>query len=454
MAVLGVGIHHRSASLDLLEDLSLGREDLPKALARLTDSVDIREAVMLSTCHRIEVYADVARFHDAVHYVRDVLCEFSGRPPADVAAHLATWYDDAAADHLFSVAAGLDSLVVGESEILAQVKRAAETAESEGTLGRSLRPLFRHALEAAKRVRTETDIGRSAASVASAAVALVREVTRLEGQPVAVVGAGQAASSAARALLQAGASDVSVVNRTDEPGTALAAAIGGRHLDLARLPDALRQAAVVVCSTASTRPVVTPVLVAAAMARRGGRPLVLVDIALPRDVHPDVLLIPGVSVLGLDDVRARASEGLEQRRAEVARRRGIVAEEVERWRLARAVRGIEPTLRALRSQAEAVADAELARGRGRLAGLEQAERAEVEALVRGLVRKLLHAPTAALRSHAADPDVAALVDAAAVLFGLDPDASSFGDEIVDGPEAGGDPPRGTGPTGAASSPNG
>src|SRR5437870_4889273 len=240
MSVLAFGILHRNTPLELLEDLAIAPDDLPKVLARLTDAGDIREAVVLSTCQRVEVYADVARFHDAVQHVRQVVCDFSNRSTSEVGAYLNTWFDDDAAGHLFSVGAGLDSFVVGESEILAQVKQAASTAESEGTLGRSLRPLFRHALEAAKRVRTETGIARSTASVASAALHLVRENTSFAGQPVAVVGAGQAAASAARALVSAGASEVIVVNRDETTGGALAAAFGGRRLGLDELPNVLR----------------------------------------------------------------------------------------------------------------------------------------------------------------------------------------------------------------------
>jgi glutamyl-tRNA reductase len=419
MAVLAFGVHHRSTPLDLLEDLSLSVEEQPKVLGRLTDSVDVREAVVLSTCHRVEVYADVVRFHDAVQHVRDVVCEAARRSAADVSPYIETWFDDAAAAHLFAVAGGLDSLVVGESEILAQVKQAAQMAEAEGTLGRSLRPLFRHALEAAKRVRTETGIARSTASVASAAVALVRESAPFAGQPVGIVGAGQAAASAARALRSAGASELVVVNRDEAAGLSLAAVHGARRVSFEHLGEVLGDVAVLICSTAATRPILTPGLVATAMSRRGGRPLTLVDIALPRDVHPDVAAVPGVRVVNLDDIRARAAAGLEQRYGEVARGEEIVNDEVERWRLARLMRSGDPVVRALRDQAEAVAVAELARRRGRLARLGDADRAEVEALIRAVVRKLLHHPTAALRAHAADPDYAALVDAAAVLFDLD-----------------------------------
>lgn len=419
MSVLVAGLHHRSAPLDLLEDLAVPRADHGKLLTRLTDSADVREAVALCTCHRVEVYAEAARFHDAVEHIRDVLSEFGGRSAADVSAYLNVWYDDAAAAHLFSVASGLDSLVVGESEIQAQVKVAAHTAEGEGSLGRSLRPLFRHAMQAAKRVRTETGVARHTASVASAAVALVREVATVTDQPVAVLGAGQAAESAARALLAAGASEVVVVNRNVETGEALAESVGGRRVGFDSLLEVLTEAAVVICSTAAPRPLLTPAVVAPAMVRRNGAPLAFVDIALPRDVHPDVAAIPGVHVVGLDDVRRRATQGMDARRGELSRGAEIVAEEVERWQMARAMRAADPAVKALRAQAEAIAEAELVRRYGRLRGLSPQDRAEVEALVRAVVRKLMHAPTTALRTHAVDPDAAALASAAAVLFDLE-----------------------------------
>jgi glutamyl-tRNA reductase len=411
MAVLAVGFHHRSTPLDLLGDLSVGPLELPKVLARVVDSGDVREAVVLSTCQRIEVVADVARFHDAVQHVRDVLAAHSGRTAGDLAPYLTTWYDDGAAAHLFAVAAGLDSIVVGESEVLSQVKQAASAAESEGTLGRALRPLFRHALEAAKRVRRETGIARQAASVASAAVALVREVADFAGQSVAVVGAGQAAAGAARALLAAGAAEIVVVNRTATAGEELAAEVNGRRVPFEQLPEVLREVAVVLCSTAAPQPVLTPVIVASAMAGRAGRPLALVDIALPRDVHPDVRHVPGVSVIDLDDLQSRASEGMARRRAEIGRGEDIVADEVERSAVMAGS--------TLRSQAETIAAGEMARRQRRLTSLDDDTRTEVEALVRAVVRKILHAPTAALRTHAADPEAASLVEAAAVLFDLD-----------------------------------
>jgi glutamyl-tRNA reductase len=419
MAILAAGIHHRSAPLELLEDVAISPSELHKVLMRLTDSVDVREAVVVSTCQRVEVYADVARFHDGIHHVRDVLCETSQHTVADIGGYLNTWYEDAAASHLFWLAAGLDSIVVGESEILGQVKSAANAASSEGTLGRSLRLLFRHAVEAAKRVRTETGISRNTASVASAAVALVKEVVSLEGQSVAVIGAGQAATNAALALLSAGAQDVIVVNRSPEAGDALAATVGGRRVGMDDLTQVLREVTVAICSTAAIQPVLTPGLVAEAMVQRDGRPLALVDIALPRDVHPDVSAVPGVTIVGLTDVRDRAYRGMEHRYAEMRRGSQIVAEEVDRWRLARAARAADPTVKALRAQAEGIADGELDRRSAWLEHLSPKDRSEVEALVRGLTRKLLHAPTVALRENAADPHAADLADAAAVLFDLE-----------------------------------
>ena len=421
MSVIVVGLNHRTAPLELLERVTVPAGRLPKALADLRDRASLDEVVVLSTCMRTEVYATADKFHPAVQDIRNFLCESSFSAPEDVADHMTMLYEDAAIGHLFSVAAGLDSAVLGESEILAQVRTAWESARLEGVCGTVLSGLFRHALEVGKRVRSETAIARGTTSVSAAAVALAADHLEgsLGGRRILVLGAGDMGEGMAVALAGAGVADIQVANRTRSRAQALADRIGGRTVAFEGLGAALVDVDVLLTSTGAPEPVLTAEDLEAVVAERAGRQLLIVDVAVPRDVEAAARQLDGVTVLDLDDLRAFARAGLEDRRREVSRVHGIIDEEVADYLRDVLARQAAPTVASLRSRAEDIRLAELERFRARLDGLDDRQREAVEAITRGVVAKLLHEPTVRLKDAAGTPRGERLAEAVRALFDLD-----------------------------------
>ena len=421
MSVVVVGLSHRTAPLDLLERMAVPDERLPKALGDLVARDFVSEAVVLSTCHRVEVYAVAERFHGAMADVRHFLSELSFVPPEDFADHLYVHYDDAAATHLFAVAAGLDSVVLGETQILGQVRNAWERAREEGAAGGRLSQLFRQALEVGKRARSETSIARGITSLSQAAVALASErLDTLADRNVVVLGAGEMGAGLVDEVAEADVpgSRVTVANRTWARAEQLAERAGGRAVGLDRLPAALADADLLLTSTGSTRVVLTGADLERALANRPRRPLLIVDLGMPRDVDPAVAELPGVTLLGLSDVEGFVSARLDERRKEVVPVKAIVGDEVARWVDATTARQATPTVAALHQRAEEIRAAELARYRNRLAGLEPRERDAVEALTRSLLGKLLHDPTVRLKDNAGSAKGERLAGALTELFDL------------------------------------
>jgi glutamyl-tRNA reductase len=421
VSVVVVGLSHRTAPLDLLERLAVTEERLPKALADLVARDFVSEAVVLSTCHRIEVYAVAEQFHGAMADVRHFLSELSQVWPEEFSDHLYVHYDDAAAAHLFAVAAGLDSVVLGESQILGQVRDAWDRARAEKAAGARLSQLFRQALEVGKRARSETAIARGITSLSQAAVALASErLSGLGDRTVVVLGAGQMGAGLVAEVAEADVpgSRVTVANRTWARAEQLAERAGGRAVTLDGLPEALASADLLLTSTGSSSVVLTATDLDRVLAARRSRPLLIVDLGMPRDVDPAVADLPGVSLLGLDDVEAFVEAHLDERRREVVPVRAIVAEEVGRWVEAVTARHATPTVAALRRRAEDVRVAELDRYRNRLAGLEPPEREAVEALTRSLLVKLLHDPTVRLKDAAGSAKGDRLAGALRELFDL------------------------------------
>jgi glutamyl-tRNA reductase len=417
VSVVVIGLNHRTAPLDLLERMSVGDAQLSKALHELTTRENISEALVLSTCNRTEVYAVAERFHGAYSDIRGFLADFSYLPPEEFSDHLYVHYDSAAASHLMSVTAGVDSAVLGESEIQGQVKVAWERARDEGAAGQTLNLLCRHALEAGKRARTETGIARSITSVSQAAVVMAAERLRgIEGANVLVLGAGEMGEGMAVALAGAGVAEVTVANRTSGRAGELADRVGGRAVSLLDVPGELGRADVLLTSTGADAPLVERADVAAAMAGRTGRPLLIVDIAVPRDVDPAVAEIDGVTLLDMDDVRAFAEAGVADRRREVAAVEAILADELERYLGASSAREVAPMVAALRRRAESVRDAELARVRSRYDDLDARQLDMVEVVTRGVVAKLLHQPTVVLKDAAGTAKGDRLVAALRELF--------------------------------------
>ena len=421
MSVVVVGLSHRTAPLELLERMAVRDERLPKALADLVARHFVSEAVVLSTCHRVEVYAVAERFHGAMADVRHFLSELSFVAPEEFSDHLYVHYDDAAAAHLFAVASGLDSVVLGESQILGQVREAWERAREEGAAGARLSQLFRHALEVGKRARSETAIARGTTSLSQAAVALACErLPALAEGNVVVLGAGEMGAGLVDQVAEADVpgSRVTVANRTWARAEQLARRTGGRAVPLEGLAGALADADLLLTSTGSTAVVVTAADLGAILAPRADRPLLIVDLGMPRDVDPAVAELPGVTLLGLADVERFVTARLDERGKEVEPVRDIVAEEVARWADAATARQATPTVAALHRRAEDVRVAELARYRSRLAGLEPRQREAVEALTRSLLGKLLHDPTVRLKDAAGSPKGERLAGALTELFDL------------------------------------
>lgn len=403
MSIVVIGVNHRTAPIDFLERVAVSGEALRKAIAGLAARHNIREAAVLSTCNRTEVFAVAEKFHGAYADIRDFFCELGAVALDELHPHLYSQHDDAAVAHLFEVAAGLDSSVLGESEILGQVRHAWETAQAEGGAKATLNLLFRHALETGKRARTETSIGRHTASVSHAAVEMATErLGSLAGRRVLVVGAGEMGEGVAVALVGAGATKITVTNRTEERAIQLAQRVGGEIVPFAALAEALQSADVLLTCAGTTTPIVDHDLVAAARADADG-PLLIVDIAVPRAVAGDVERLVDVTLLNLDHLRDWAARGLALRAGEAERVYRIVAEEVERFALESTARQAAPLVAQLYEKADSVRNSELERFASRLGSLDPTQQAAVEALTKGIVAKLLHQVSVRLKDDAGTP---------------------------------------------------
>jgi glutamyl-tRNA reductase len=432
VSLVVIGLNHRTTPVELLERMAVPPPELPKALHTLERSDNLAEVAVLSTCNRTEVYARCTRFHPAVEDVRNFLTDQSSLDPDTITDHLYTYHDDAAVAHLFGVAAGVDSMIVGEGEILGQVREAWQVAERETMIGPLVSRVFRQAVEVGKRARTETGIGRHAVSVSSAAVAVAGEqLGGLGGRRVLVVGAGDVGAGMAIALNGAGVSDIVVANRSPERAEELASRVGGRAIGLDRVLDSLVETDVLLASTGASDVLLERGEIEAAMSRRGGRALLIVDIAVPRNIDPGVNQVFGVTLLDIDDLKAFAALSLEQRRLEIGKVRHIITEELDRFRLERSAREVAPLVSSLRSRAEELRESELARFRSRLGDLDPASREAVDALTRGLVNKLLHDPTVRIKDAAGTAQGELFADALAALFGLD-DATESSETPADG----------------------
>jgi glutamyl-tRNA reductase len=419
VSVVVIGLNHRTAPLDLLERTAVDDAHLPKILHDLCARTNLSEAVVLSTCNRTEVYAVAEKFHGGYDDVRNFFVDLSFLPSEEFADHLYVHYDDSAVAHLFSVAAGLDSAVLGETEILGQVGAAWERARDEGSTGFALNLLFRQALEVGKRVRTETGIGRGITSVAQAAVAMASDrLGTLVDRRILLLGAGEMGEGMATALAAAGASEVVVANRTWKTARELAARIGGRAARLADLAAELVTADVLLTSTGASTIMLENADLASTMAHRDDRPLLIVDIAMPRDVDPGAGALHGVTLLDMDDLRRFVSVGVKGREREATRARVVIEEELDRYRTTTTAREAAPLVTALHNHGEAVRIAELDRLKARLGTLDDRERAAVDALTKGIVAKLLHEPTVRLKDAAGTAKGDRLSDALRDLFDL------------------------------------
>ena len=418
MSVLVVGISHNSAPVSLLERVALPADgSVQKLVQAVSHCEHVTEATVISTCNRLEIYADVDRFHGSVEELSRMLVERAGEATEAMLPHLYVHYDDGAVSHLFQVAAGLDSMAVGEGQILGQTREALRVGQELGTVGPSLNVLFQQALRVGKRSRAETDIDRAAPSLVTAA--LERIPGRVAGRRVVVVGAGSMASLAAATVHRMGASDLAVVNRSPERAERLATEYAARPVSLVDLDVELGRADVVISCTGATGVLISRDAIEAARAHTSA-PLALVDLALPHDVDPAAAELPGVTVLGLAAL-AEELKGSDTARG-VDDVRTIVAQEIAAFLAARRQASVTPTVVALRSMATAVVDSEMDRLASRLPGLDEATRAEVLHTVRRVADKLLHEPTVRVKELAGEGGAVSYAAALAELFALDPEA--------------------------------
>jgi len=405
MSILVVGVNHRSGPLALLERVTISPDRLAKAVSGLAQRDNVREAVILSTCNRTEVYVVAELFHGAYGDVRDLLCELGDLGIDELTPHLYSQHDNAAVNHLLEVAAGLDSAVLGESEILGQVRSAWDVAQQEGASRSTLNQLFRSALSAGKRARTETGIARGTASISHAAVEMITDVVGdLGGRRVLVIGAGSMGEGVAVALRRAGGAEILVANRSSDRGSALAERVDGVAVGFERLPEAVAAADVIVVGTGADEAVLTSAMVSDARAASGSkRPLQIVDIGVPRNVDPAVGELPGITLRDLDDLRDWADRGLSHRAAETERVRVIVAEEAERFVVEATARQAAPLVALMHGAADRVRGAEIERFANRFADLDAGQLDAVESLTKAIVAKLLHEPSVRLKAQAGTP---------------------------------------------------
>ena len=404
MSIVVFGVNHRTGPLALLERVTIADDAIAKTVHGLMSRPNIREVVVLSTCNRTEVYAVAEKFHGAYGDLRDFFCDLGGFSADELIPHVYSQHDDAAISHLFEVASGLDSAVLGESEILGQVRIAWERSQREGGALSTLNLLFRHAIETGKRARTETSIGRHTASVSHAAVDMAREsLGAIDGMTVLVVGAGDMGEGVTVALSDSGVGQVLVTNRTIAKAQALADRVSGSVTEFYRLAESLCEADVVVTCTGAGSTVIDADMVKNAMLQRPDRPLFIVDIAVPRDVDSDVANIDGVTLLDLDNLRDWAARGQAQRATEALAVRDIIVQEIERFNMETTARQAAPLVAQLHERAEAVRAAEIERQNKKLSSLTPEQQDAVDAVTKGIVAKLLHDMSVRLKDDAGTP---------------------------------------------------
>jgi glutamyl-tRNA reductase len=433
VSVLVVGLSHKSAPVAILERAVVSGDSLGKLLRDVAQAEPVAEVFVVSTCNRVEVYADVDRFHAAVTAICELLGRHCGVPAAELTSYLYVHYEDRAISHLMAVACGLDSMVVGEGQILGQVRSALKSAADTGTVGRVLSELGRLALRTGKRSRAETGIDRAGRSLLTVAIDLAARsaagrsgAEALAGRDVLIVGAGSMSALAAATATRSGARSIVVANRTRSHAERLAADVAdvsATAAGLADLPAAMGAADVVISCTGATGQVITRDMVSAAVTARAGRPgpLVVLDLAMPRDVEPAAGGLPGVVLIGMDLLSSHGTAATDE---DVLAVRAIIEAELAAYHSAIDAARVAPTVVALRAKAAKVVEAELARLEGRLTSddLSGHARDEIAQTVRRVVDKLLHAPTVRVKELAGSPGGEEYAAALRVLFDLDPRA--------------------------------
>jgi glutamyl-tRNA reductase len=420
MKLLLTGLNHRTAPVEVRERIAFEENSIPAALASLRKCPGLLEGMILSTCNRVEIAATLEDEADAGGAVETFLAESRSVEKKWMAPYLYRYDGSDAIRHLFRVAASLDSMVVGEPQILGQLKSAYAMAKEHGTLSGFLDLVMTRAFNVAKRVRSETDIGESAVSISYAAVELARDIFgSLEGKRVLVIGAGKMAESALRHLRRAGVSEILIANRTRERSEALAQEFNGRMIEYATMLDALPEVDILLASTGATNYVITREQMRGVIARRKNRPMFLIDIAVPRNIEPAVNELDNVFLYDIDDLDNTVQSNIEARAATAVEAEEIIREEVELMVQRLKTREVAPTIISLQEQLEIVRAGEIARMRARLGPMTPQQEEALEAITRGIVNKIAHGPIAELRRTASHAEGAHLPDLIRRLFRLE-----------------------------------
>jgi glutamyl-tRNA reductase len=419
MKLLLTGLNHRTAPVEVRERLAFDEKTLPQALDQLKNRPGLREGMILSTCNRVEVAVTADEQADAESAVEGFLSDSRSVQRDWVTPHLYRYGGPEAVRHLFRVASSLDSMIVGEPQILGQLKSAYNLAKERGTISGDLDLVVTKAFNVAKRVRSETDIGESAVSVSYAAVELAREIFgSLKGQSVLVVGAGKMAESAARHLKRAGVSEILVTNRTRGRAETLAAEVGGRVIDYDYFHDALPQVDILIASSGASHHIVTWDEMRAAIGKRRNRPMFLIDIAVPRNIEPSVNELDNVFLYDIDDLGKVVDNNLKGRIEVAEQAEEIIREEVDRMMLRLKTREVAPTIVSLQEQLEQWRAGEIERQRGKLGKLTPQQEEAIDAITRGIINKIAHGPITELRKQAGDSGGAHVLSVIRRLFRL------------------------------------
>ena len=411
-----IGVNHKTAPVEVRERLALPESRLPEACKRLTEYPGVEEGMILSTCNRVELLAKTTNGSaDLRGFVRD----YFGVDPAEIDRHVYEYREQDAVRHVFRVTSSLDSMVVGEPQILGQVKEAYATARAVGSVYSQLDSLLTRAFAVAKRVRTETAVGSSAVSVASVAVDLAKKIFgSLHGKQVYLVGAGKMSELAARHLLAHGAASIFVANRTYDRAVALAKKFNGQAIQFDQLYDTCDRADIVITSTGAPHAIFRPEHGELFLARRRNRPMFFIDIAVPRDVDPGLNKLDGIFVYDIDDLQQAVSAHVADRKKEAERAEAIVRIEVERFQARLQTLDVVPTIVSLQDHLETIRQAEIDRVRGRLGELNPEQELAVEALTKGIINKIMHTPISTLKTAARESEATTVVDLVRRLFNL------------------------------------
>jgi glutamyl-tRNA reductase len=428
MTLTIIGVNHKTAPIEVRERIAISREDLPETTRALAAIPGVAECMIVSTCNRVEILASVESPNaDLTAFLQ----RHFGLDEALLAPHLYEHHDQEAVRHLFRVAASLDSMVVGEPQILGQVKEAFAVARASGTVGGQLDHLLQSAFAAAKKVRTETEIGSNSVSIASVAVELARKIFgSLSGRTVFLVGAGKMSELAARHLVQQGAGAILVTNRTQERARRMAEAFQGRVIPFDQLYETAGQADIVISSTGAPHPIFRREHGRAFLQQRRNRPMFFIDIAVPRDVDPAMGKLEGIFVYDIDDLQQVAASHMAERSREATDAEALIEGEVERFQQRQRTVNVAPAIVALQQQAEEIRQAEIKRAQAKLGSLTAEQIAAVEALTRGLVNKFLHPPMQALKQAARENDAVRL-EALCQTWSLSPEAVGLENAVAD-----------------------